>query len=91
MGAILSECAEISWKTFAARCGACLLEGLGGTPKDLGRNISLAAEIDDRQAFEGGDEHYILLPGTHPSERVLKWTYGGMFGLRLRSSNMIQR
>lgn len=84
MGAILSECAEVGWKAFETRCCACLLEGLGGTPKELGRNISLAAEIDDRQAFEGGDEHYILLPGAHATERVLKWTYGDNFGLRLK-------
>lgn len=84
MGAILSECAEVGWKTFTKNCCTCLMEGLGGTPEDIKRNIALAARIDDSQSFEGGDEHYLLLPTEQSSKRVLKWTYGDNFGLHLK-------
>jgi hypothetical protein len=84
MGAILSECAEVGWKATTKSCCACLMEGLGGTPEDIGRNIALAARIDDAQSFEGGDEHYLLLPCGNLSKRVLKWTYGDNFGLQLK-------
>ncbi len=84
MGAILSECPEVGWKAFAERCGTCLLDGLGKTPEDLERNLALAGKVDDIPFFEGGDEHYLLLPGSRSSDRVLKWTYGDNFGLYLK-------
>ena len=39
---------------------------------------------DDTQSFEGGDEHYLLLPVGESFGRVLKWTYGDNFGLQLK-------
>ncbi len=85
MGDILSECAEIGWKTFEEKSCTCLMEGLGRTPEDLERNFALATRIDDRQSFEGGDEHYILLFSEgQRDQRVLKWTYGDNFGLHLK-------
>lgn len=85
MGEILSGCSEVGWKATEEKSCTCLLEGLGGTPEAISRNLTLANRVDDTQSFEGGDEHYILLFSKEQrDQRVLKWTYGDNFGLQLK-------
>ncbi len=85
MGAILSECAEVGWKAFEEKSCQYLMGCLGGTSAELERNCQVAAEAHAQTEFEGGDEHYILLfSEEHRDQRVLKWTYGGNFGLHLK-------
>ena len=85
MGAILSECAEVGWKAFEEKSCQYLMGCLGGTSAELERSCQVAAEAHAQTEFEGGDEHYILLfSEEHRGQRVLKWTYGGNFGLHLK-------
>jgi hypothetical protein len=84
MGEILSGCREVGWKAFGERCYKCLLGGLEKTPEQLDLNTRLAATVESRIDFQGGDEHYISLPESDSRDRVLKWTYGDNFGLQLK-------
>ncbi len=84
MGEILSRCGEVGWKAFGERCYECLLGGLGRTPEQIALNARLAKKVEAQVDFQGGDEHFISLPEADSGDRVLKWTYGDNFGLRLK-------
>jgi len=84
VGAILSRSTEVGWKAVEEECCQYLLAQLGGTARQAEEHFAVAASSDQRTVFEGGSEHYILLPADDTQDNVVKWTYGNNFGLKLK-------
>lgn len=83
VGDLLSECPEIGWKAFEEKCCEYLLGRLAGTEEEAAERFQIARDLHSLVQFEGGDEHYIALPSDQRLRKVLKWTYGNNFGLKL--------
>ena len=83
VGDILSKCSEIGWKAVEEECCQYLLECLAGSPEEADRKFQIASQVDGKEQFHAGNEHYIFLPSDDDQSRVVKWTYGNNFGLKL--------
>lgn len=83
VGDLLSECPAIGWKAFEEKCCEYLLGRLAGSEEEAAERFQIAATVHSLVQFEGGDEHYIALPSDDRLRKVLKWTYGNNFGLKL--------
>lgn len=83
VGDILSKCSEIGWKAVEEECCQYLLERLAGSPEEAERKFQVASAVDGKEQFHAGNEHYIFLPSDDNQSRVVKWTYGNNFGLKL--------
>lgn len=84
VGDILSKRAAIGWKAFEEECCQYLVERLAGSPEDAESRFPIAAAVHGKEQFLAGNEHYIHLPDGDSGTRVVKWTYGNAFGLKLK-------
>lgn len=83
VGDILSKCSEFGWKAVEEECCQYLPERLAGSPEEAERKFQIASAVDGKEQFHAGNEHYIFLPSDDNQNRVVKWTYGNNFGLKL--------